>query len=134
MKFFFDNNLPPRLAKAIDALLEPPNEAVHLTGLFEPGIPDVDWIRRLADERDWIIISGDVRITRNPHERRAWQQAKLTAFFLKKGWINQNLWVQAAKLILWWPDIMEQAKRVEPGAGFLVPVNHTGRFEQVPLT
>ena len=134
MKFFLDNSLPPRLAKAIDALLDEPDKAVHLQHKFRPDIGDVEWITALADEGDWVVLTADVRITRNAHERRAWQQSGLTAFFLAKGWANQRLWLQAARLIQWFPDIMDQARKVAPGAGFIVPFKYSGRFEQPRLT
>jgi len=133
VRFFFDNTLPPRLAQAIDVLLGGADKVMHLTERFPADTKDVEWLSVLGNEGDWIIISGDPRITRNPHERHVWQEAELTAFFLKKGWSNQKFWIQTAKLIQWWPDIMEQSKRVAPGAGFIVPVQHSGRFEQVRL-
>ena len=134
MRFFLDNNLAPRFARAIDALLDAPNRAVHLTEKFDTAVMDVVWFGKLAKEGDWVVISGDLRITRNPHERKAWQDSQLTAFFLKKGWLNQTFWLQAAQLVRWWPHIMEQARSVAPGAGFLVPFQYTRRFEQPKLT
>lgn len=133
MRYFFDNNLAPRVAKAINTLMDPPDEALHLRERFRADMPDIEWITKLAEEGDWVIISGDLRITRNPHERKAWREAGLTAFFLKKGWAQLGFWKQAARLVLWWPDVMEQARRVAPGAGFVIPVQHAGRFEQVRL-
>ena len=91
-------------------------------------------IRTLGEQGDWVVISGGVRITKNAHERRAWQDSHLTAFFLKKGWLNQPLWFQASRLIQWFPDIMAQAAKVAPGAAFIVPYKYTGRFEQPKLT
>ena len=131
MRFFFDSNLPARLAKAIDILMDRPHQAVHLSNKFRPDTPDADWVRALASERDWVIICGDPKIMRRPHERKALQKARLITFFLKPGWTNLRLWPLAAKLVQWWPDIMETARRVTPGAAFLVPVNYTGKFEQV---
>ena len=135
MRFFFDNNLPPRLARAIDVLLGDSGKAVHLTDRFTPDTPDIEWISALASEGNWVIISGDVRITRNPQQCKAWQEANLTTFFLpKKKWMASDPWLQAANLVRWWPDIMDQARRVAPGAGFLVPFKYKGRFEQVKLS
>lgn len=134
MRFFFDNNLPPRLAKAINALLDPPHAARHLRDDFPPDVGDVEWLAKLGSQGDWIVISADMHITRNAHERKAWQEAKLTTFFLK-NWSDQTFWMQAAQLVRWWPDIMAQAQKVKPGAGFLVPFNYRGgRFEQPKLT
>lgn len=133
MKFFLDNTLPPKFAKAINALETPVNRVVHLTEKFPANAPDIVWIQILGKEGKWTIISGDLRISKNPHERRAWQSAKLTTFFLK-GWTQQPFWIQASRLIHWWPDIVEQASRVAAGAAFIVPFKYSGRFEQLRFT
>lgn len=133
MRYFFDNTLPPRIAQAIGTLVDPPDITKHLQDLFSADAPDIEWLSKLGEEGDWIIISGDPRIVRSPHERKAWQSASLTTFFLKKGWTNVPFWQQAAQLVRWWPDIMSQAKRVSAGAAFLVPLNYSGRFEQLRL-
>jgi hypothetical protein len=135
LKFFIDNCLPPRWAPALSALATPEEfEVTHLRTKFSNTISDVDWIQKLSAEGGWTIISGDVRITKSVHEREAWLRSGLTAFFLVKGW-NFEFWDKTARIVRWWPRILEQARMVQPGAGFYVPVNYkNGRFEQVPLT
>jgi predicted nuclease of predicted toxin-antitoxin system len=88
VKFFFDNNLPPKLAKSLHLLVEPDHEVVHLKDRFSADAPDEEWITALAKQKDWIIVSGDLRIRRNPHVMEAWKSAGHTVFFLKPGWIN----------------------------------------------
>jgi hypothetical protein len=98
--------------------------------MFPADTPDVEWIRKLAAEAEWVIISGDVRISRNEFERRAWLESRMTAFFLAKGWTVLKLWDQAWRLMKWWPDIVAQAERISPGAGFTVPLRST-KLEQL---
>jgi len=131
VNYFFDNNLPPRLAHAINTLMGNDGTVIHLQDKFKPDTSDIEWITQLSSEGRWNIITLDNNIINKPHERKAWQQAKLTTFFLKKAWCSQDFWLQAFRLIQWWPDIVEQANKVEPGAGFRVPLKHTGRFEQM---
>ena len=132
MRFFIDNCLPPRWAPALAALGGV--EVTHLRARFPNDITDVEWIHSLADEGDWTIISGDLRITRSLHERQAWHSSGLTAFFLSKGW-NIEFWEKTVRIVRWWPKIMEQANLVQPGAGFFVPSRfRDGKFEQVPLS
>ena len=51
MKFFFDNNLPPRIARAVHQLVDKPHEAVHLVDKFHaPSVADVEWLRTLGRE------------------------------------------------------------------------------------
>jgi len=121
MKFFFDNCVAPRFAAAIHALIvDDGHQAIHLRDRFPPDTKDIDWLTALGEEGGWIIISGDIRISRNQHEKAAWLEAKLTTFFLSGNWQNLSMWEQAAKLVQRWPLIMDQAGKVEPGAGFEV--------------
>ena len=53
--------------------------------MFRRDTPDQEWLATLAEEGDWVIVSGDPRITRGKHERQAWLESGLTAFFLGKG-------------------------------------------------
>lgn len=133
MRFFFDNNLSPYYARALDVLIRPQGDsATHLRDKFPQNADDIDWIKTLGAEGQWVIISGDPDITRVPHEKAAWLQSGLTAFFFHKQFQNLVFWDQIAKLIQRWPLISEQAKRVEAGAGFLVSPR-TLKFEQVRI-
>jgi hypothetical protein len=133
LKFFFDNTTPPRLVAALRALEGSEGHKLeHLRERFAPDTPDVNWIRTLGTEGDWVIISGDVRISQNQFERRAWLESGLTAFFLGKGWTTLKLWDQTWRFFKWWPDIVNQAARIRPGAGFIVPVK-SSKLEQLRL-
>ena len=92
MKFFFDNNLAAKLAHGINQMVEPDHRVVHLRDKFAPNAEDVVWMHALAAEEDWVIITADVRISRNPHEVRAWKEAGHTMFFLKPGWTDLTFW------------------------------------------
>lgn len=131
MRFFLDNTLPPRFAEVLQ-LLEGNggHEIVHLRSKFPVDTKDVDWIRSLAAERDWVIVSGDIRISQNEFERKEWLNSGLTAFFFAKGWTTTKLWDQAWRLIKWWPIIVEQAQKIRPGAGFVVPLK-SAKLEQL---
>lgn len=133
MKFFLDNCLAKRLAPALHALCDGKHEVHHLQSRFAPSVKDVEWINALAADDGWVVISGDLRITKLPHERDAWLASGLTAFFLAKGWTNVGLWDQAWRIVRWWPRILEAAELVAPGAGFVVPMNFgdKGKFEQI---
>ncbi|MGB7161137.1 MAG: hypothetical protein WBD40_23960 [Tepidisphaeraceae bacterium] len=134
MKFFVDNCLPPRWGPALDALSkEDGHEVLHLRQKFAANTTDIDWIGELAGEGNWVILSGDMRITKLPHEREAWRQAQLTAFFLHKSWSAFRMWDKTWRIVRWWPRIIEQSGLVRAGAGFVIPVNFgtAGAFEQV---
>ncbi|MGI8964677.1 MAG: hypothetical protein ACR2H1_01160 [Limisphaerales bacterium] len=70
-----------------------------------------------------MIIPGDIRITKNPHEIQAWEAAGHTTFFLKSGWTNITFWDQAQKFVKCFPEIIETAKHAKRGSMFFVSVN-----------
>lgn len=74
----------------------------------------------LAQEAGWVIVSGDLRIRKNPHEVQAWRAAGHTTFFLKDGWINLPFWVQAWKFVKCFPDILATAAKAKRGTLFVV--------------
>lgn len=122
MRFFVDNNIALKLARGFNEFLKGEHEVVHLRGRFAPDTPDVKWMRDLASEPGWVIISADVRIGKNPHEIEAWKQAGHVIFFLKAGWTNIPFWQQVQKLAKCFPEIIERAQRAKPGDSFQVSV------------
>lgn len=123
MKFFFDNCVSFRLARAIGVLAEfQKYEIVHLRDCFDADTRDTVWLAALGKEGDWIIISGDTRISRSKAERLAWHESGLTAFFISDDWARTKFWTQAAELVRWWPSIVLEAARAPRGSGYLVPV------------
>ena len=129
MRFFLDNCLAIRHARALNEMVKPERSFTHLQDKFAAATKDEDWIRTLGREGDWIVISGDYRIGKSAHERRAWHESGLTAFFLSKGWTNIPPLQQHSKLALILDDIIEHAKGAKPGSGFSVAMN--GKIQQV---
>ncbi len=129
MKFFLDNCLAIRHARALNEMVKPDHSFTHLQEKFDAATKDEGWIRALGREGHWIVISGDYRIGKSAHERRAWHESGLTAFFLSKGWTNIPPLQQHAKLALILDDIIEAAQSAKPGTGFSVAMN--GKIQQV---
>ena len=132
MKFLVDNNLPPALAKALDALSEPSGHfAVHLKEKFAADTADSDWIDALAQDGGGSVITQD-KLNKGL-EREALRRAGLIVFFLDKGWSHHAFWDKAHNLVRWWPRIIEQSGGIRGGAAFKVPYNFSGKgqFEQV---
>ena len=130
MKFFLDNNLPPCWGPALDAYAQRDSHSViHLRQKFAANVSDIDWISTLSSEGGWTIVSGDLRITRNVHERTAWLRSNMVAFFLATSWRKLSFWEQTWRVTRWWPNIMQQAQLVTPPAGFEIPVTFgAGKF------
>lgn len=134
MNFFIDNNLPPPLAYALRELSKPEHHKVeHLRERFAANTPDQDWIRALATEGGWAVVTHDN--LNKGLEREALRQAGLLVFFLDKSWTDHKFWEKAHNLVKWWPRIIEQAGGIQGGAAFRVKWNFSGKgmFEQVKL-
>lgn len=127
MKFFFDNHLAPKLAHGLNQMVEPEHRVAHLKDDFPGNTEDVVWMQALAKEANLVIVTADIRISRNPHEVLAWKQAGHTIFFLKPGWVNLPFWDQANKFTKCFPELIGVALRAERGSAFFVTVN--GKIE-----
>lgn len=123
MRFFFDNNLSPKLARSLHELVQPEHEVVHLKQKFPADISDEKWMRGLAAEPDWVIVSGDLQIRKNKHEIMAWKEAGHTTYFLKPGWIHIPIWDQMWKFAKVFPEILATAERARKGTAFFVTPN-----------
>ena len=104
--------------------MEQNHQLVHLSAKFDRDTPDVIWITRLGREGNWVIISGDPRITRGREERRAWRESGLTAFFFGGKFASSKIWKQASVFCEWWPRIAQEAREYregELGCGYIIP-------------
>jgi PIN like domain len=127
VKFFFDNNLASKIAKGINGFVSPEHQVVHLKERFRGDANDVDWMKALAKEENWIIVTADIQISKNPHEVAAWKEAGHTIFFLKPGWLKLNFWDQAQKFVKCFPQMLKTAERAKRGSAFVVSVS--GKIE-----
>jgi hypothetical protein len=112
-RFFFDRCCPRRLARVITAF-EETHTVRHYDddSRFERDTPDVDWIRVLAADPPWVIVSMDRHMLTRPRERAALRESKLKFFLLGKGWMNMSPHSQAWRLLKTWPSIVEAAFNV----------------------
>jgi hypothetical protein len=134
LKFLFDNNLPPSLARGVAELskVDPDiEEAVHLRAKFPGNSSDEYWMRQLLAEGGWVVISGD-QFKKSKAERELLRQRGLTVFVLDPQWADHVYWDKAARLILWWPRIVDVAKLTSKTA-MRVPWRFTSKstFEQI---
>ncbi len=110
MNFFFDNNLPPKLADALQVALEPNHVVLALRRRFPAAIADWDYFRLLAEDEEqveWIVIARDIRIGSHPHARRACYESGLRTYLLTgKPWGNLDFAQLHAALALLMPRII----------------------------
>jgi predicted nuclease of predicted toxin-antitoxin system len=67
VKFFFDNNLAAKIARGLNGFVSPEHQVTHLKEKFSADIEDVQWMEALGRENDWIIVTADIHIGKNPH-------------------------------------------------------------------
>lgn len=135
MRFLFDNNLPPSLARGVGELSKFDRSVRQVAALrdkFPAHEPDAVWLRALGDEGGWSVVSID-RFRKSTAERELLRQQGLTVFVLDPQW-SRPYWAQAAQLVLWWPKILEVAKLTSRTA-LRVPWRFTSKstFEQIRL-
>ena len=132
MRYFLDNNLPPAIAEALNALSRSADcKVVHLREKFAPDTADAEWIEALGEEGDWVIVTSDRAIKKNKHERQALINSGLTVLFLGKAWVNLKFWDKAHKLVKCWPAVMSTCSSVVSGSALEVRVN--GKLQPIPL-
>lgn len=123
MRVLIDENLPPALARSLNALFNGKHEVIHIRDRFGPGVTDVEWITRLSDEGRWIVVSGDRRITRNRAEYNAFRASNLVGFFLSKGLYKSSVVKQMERILALWQTIETQSGIVQGGAIFELPMS-----------
>jgi hypothetical protein len=123
VRFVFDKNLPPQLARAINCLAQAkdPFEAHPLNALYPGRAADEVWMRELGLAGEWVALSIDVAIKQRAHEVAAWAESGLPFIFLEGQWGQLSYWAKAHLLVFWWPTLLREARALDPGAGIIVP-------------
>ena len=115
------------MARGLNEFVSPEHRVIHLKELFPAGMDDSEWMVKLPEKENWVIVTADVRIGKNPHEIAAWKEAGHTIFFLKPGWLKMTFWDQAQKFVKCFPQIIETGVRARRGSSFMVSAN--GKIE-----
>ena len=117
MILFLDENMPPSVAAALHALGTV--EAHHLLAHLPRGTPDEEIFEFVA-RRQWILLTQDERIKRNPHQRRALLESGIGAFILT-GRAERSTEDMMRFLLERLPEMREELEGVEPPFIFGVP-------------
>ncbi len=132
MKVFIDNNLAPRLARALHILVEVDgHQVVHLRDRFSPSATDSAWIEKLGEEGDWVIITSDLDVSRREIEKTVWRRYGLIAFLLTKGFNSFTPLDVAWRIIKLWPKIQQQVGLASPGSIYRLTPNSGGKIGTV---
>ncbi len=114
MRFFFDRNTSPRIARMLDTFDRDHTIRHHDDDeRFDPTTPDNVWISALGgDDTNWIIVSGDGRILRNRVERKLIETTGARFFYLATSWMRMKFPELAWRMIKLWPEVVEAAANV----------------------
>lgn len=134
---FVDNNASPLLAATLGALIaKDGRKSLHIREVEElgPSATDEQWIRYLHRQPgDWLAISGDRRISRNPAERTALRSTGARVLFLSKGFLAHPVNRQCAILLWNWPEIQQAIAPLTPPALLELGPSKRLSLRQVPL-
>ena len=136
MRIFFDNCTSPVLATTLNGfVLHRGHSADHIRdlpcGRSAPDVVWIDYLRQSGD--DWLVVTGDLRIQRNPAERRAFRNAGLKGLVLANAYQSTPLNRQASFLLWRWLDIEALTRIARAPFLFELPITRTSRLRSLPL-
>jgi len=127
MRFFFDNDLPEKLAAAM-CLLDVDGEVEHLRKTFAQDAKDEEWLEYVGKEA-LVLITRDKKIRKRPTQRAEYKRHKVGAFILTGK--NLGRWREIKQLICAWEAIRELAEITQRPFAFEVPPR--GKIRQLGL-
>ncbi|MDB5410952.1 MAG: hypothetical protein JWL84_5864 [Rhodospirillales bacterium] len=135
----FDNCTAPILATTLDGFISASGDrAFHIKDV--PGLAngrhstDLEWIGHLQRHpEDWVFITGDGRVLRNPAERAALRSAGLHGFVLAPAYQKTPLHQVAATIVWKWPEIEAVTKLVAAPSMHEIPIGKGKKLRSLPL-
>jgi predicted nuclease of predicted toxin-antitoxin system len=116
LKLLIDENLPPVMARSLQALFADEHEIVALRDKFNAsGVTDLEWIKTLGNEGNWSVLTADVRIAKNRVERDAFLSNNIVGFVMAPDVRKRALTLQMARLLTIWLDLEKQSQMVSNG-------------------
>jgi PIN like domain len=116
LKLLVDENLPPVIARSLQALFLGMHEIIALRDKFNaPNVTDLEWIKALGSEGNWAVLTADVRIAKNKVERDAFLSNSIVGFVMAPAVRKRPLTQQMARILTIWPDIEKQSQMVSNG-------------------
>jgi hypothetical protein len=132
MRFFFDENLPPTLPKALHILHKTsPDKAqvMFIPDLLGYGTADEAWIPAIQKDGPATVVTCDYQIHRRKDQRLLYQENGLGLIVLRPNSKKKSLryWQKVQKIITHWENIIEVERTTTKPYLFLLKV--TGKPE-----
>lgn len=121
MKFYFDENITPRIARALAILTEAePIEVYSNVDAFKRGAPDEEWIPKVGESQG-IVITQDLNIHRTLHQRELYRKHGVGVVFFKPPKKHGYLyWDMLTQILTSWPDIIKTVERAERPFAYVI--------------
>ncbi len=139
MNVLFDNCTAPLFATTLDGFISAyGHRAFHIKDLRElpngRNSTDLEWITHLQRRpENWVFITGDSRVLRNPPERAALRSAGLHGFVLAPAY-QKTPFHQVTSTIVWkWPEIEAVTKLVAAPSMHEIPIGRGSKLRSLPL-
>lgn len=128
MKFYFDENIPPNIAKALAILQNPRRDenimVFTIRGEFGEGLPDEEWIPKVA-ALNGIVITQDTNIHRVQHQRELYRQHGVGIVFFKPPKNGYKYWEMVKFIINKWDIIKKDVKKLNKPFALVVSPRST---------
>lgn len=122
--FFVDRSLGGK--KVVDALRAAGASVIVHDDVFAQDTQDVDWLAE-AGRRDWVVLTKDSAIRRNPHEKAMYQHAGVRVFALtRKDLSGQEM---ADIFVAALPGMRRRAIEIMPH--FIFSISRGGDFSRL---
>ncbi|MGH7146236.1 MAG: hypothetical protein ACREJ2_19140 [Planctomycetota bacterium] len=135
MKLLVDNNLAPRLARAMNLIVNDDGHFVQPVKDKIKGSPsDIEIAHELAKEPGWALLTEDKNILKTPSELTAFMEGNITIFVFNKNWSSSSNWEKLGHTIKAWPTILslyEDLPLDKKGAAFEIVYRQTVKIRRV---
>jgi hypothetical protein len=133
LKAQIDENLPPSLARAIDAIARVhDHEVVHVRDFVGPGTSDLLLFQSAVERGISVHVTCDNHQRRHA-ERQSVARLGLTVFVLAKGWRKFDHYETAARLLEWWPKIVNLVEITGPGGIYRISERRASGSRLIPI-
>ena len=121
MIFYFDENIAPRIARALAILTEAdPIEIYSMVDVFRRGAQDEEWISKVG-ENNGIVIMQDLNIHRTRHQRELYRNHGVGVIFFKPPKKSgYQYWEMLTHILTSWPDIIKTVERAEKPFAYII--------------
>jgi hypothetical protein len=121
MKIYFDENLPPKIARGLNILKYRDDiEVLNIVDEFGRGSADEEWIPRVGMEGG-VVVTQDRNIHRIRQQRELYKECNLGIFLIKPpSKTGYKYWELVRFIIDRWDMITEMTGRTKRPFGFIL--------------